>query len=151
MKFFTHLAFAFLVGLFCLDFFSVTNSILFMVVVLVSALFVDIDHPDSKVGRFFKPVGWLFTHRGFFHSLLAMGIFALIPYLIFHDKFVVIAVLVGYSSHLVLDALNHQGIAFFYPLKNRLTGFVKSGGVADYILLLTFIGLCLWKLMCVFF
>jgi inner membrane protein len=147
MKFFTHLAFSFFIGLFAIDFLSVTNSVLFMVILLACSLLPDIDHPDSKIGRFFKPIGWIFTHRGFFHSLLAGGIFALAAYFLFRNIDVVIAVIVGYSSHLVLDAVNHQGIAFFYPFKNRLTGFVKSGGIAEYFLLAAFIGLGVWKLM----
>jgi len=147
MKFFTHLAFSFLTGLFAIDFLNITNSALFMAILLLSSLLPDIDHPDSKIGRFFKPIGWIFTHRGFFHSILAGGIFASAAYLSLHNITIVTAIIIGYSSHLILDAVNHQGIAFFYPFKNRLAGFVKSGGIAEYVLLIAFIGLGAWKLV----
>ena len=147
MKFFTHLAFGFLVGLLCIDFFNIANQLQFMFFVLLASLFADIDHPDSKLGQWFKPIGWLFSHRGFFHSLLAMILFSLIAHFAFHKELITVAVLVGYASHLVIDALNHQGIAFFYPLQSlKLKGFLKVGGFAEYLLLFLFMGLGLWKL-----
>ncbi len=147
MKFFTHLAFGFLVGLYAIDFFNISQELLFMFFVLVSSIFADIDHPDSKLGRWFKPLGWLFSHRGFFHSLLAVALFAILAYLAWGNQLIIIAILVGYSSHLILDALNHQGIAFLFPLKKlKLKGFLKSGGIADYIMLGVFITLGFLKL-----
>jgi inner membrane protein len=146
MKFFTHLAFGFLVGLFAIDFFHVGNQLLFMFFVLIASILADIDHPDSKLGKNVKFIGWIFTHRGFFHSLLAMGLFAAIVHFVFHNEFLTIAVLVGYASHLVIDAINHQGIAFFFPFKMKLKGFCQSGGFVEYLLLFAFIALGLFKL-----
>ena len=114
---------------------------------MLSSIFADIDHPDSKLGRFFKPLGCLFSHRCFFHSLLAIALFSFLAYLAWGKQLIIIAILVGYSSHLILDALNHQGISFFYPLKKlKVKGFLKSGGITDFILLIAFIVLGFLKL-----
>ena len=67
MQFKTHLLFGMFLGLLVLPILNPNNSILFVMLVLIGSALPDIDHPNSKVGKWFKPIGWLFEHRGFFH------------------------------------------------------------------------------------
>src|SRR5690606_5860825 len=64
-------------------------------------------------------------HRMFSHSLLGMAIFGLLLHylLIWVNTFVLVdmhivwwAVMIGFGSHLIADALTKQGIPLFFPL-----------------------------------
>jgi len=147
MKFFTHLAFGFFVGLLYLHFFPQQNQLLFMFFVLLATSMPDIDHPDSKIGRWFKPLGWLFSHRGFFHSLLAIILFAGLAHIFLKNIVITMAVIVGYSAHLLIDSLNHQGIHFLYPFKKlKIKGFMAVGGIAEFLILIALIVLGFFQL-----
>jgi len=69
----THLFFSLLIGLLTYHFFNL-NPVAFILIVLISGIFPDIDHPKSKIGRKLKilsyPINFIFGHRGLFHSLL---------------------------------------------------------------------------------
>lgn len=99
----------------------------------VAALLPDIDHPQAFMGRRLI-VGRLFHHRGFTHSLLALALVALaclhyLPYPIAS------MIAVGYASHLVLDALNPQGIPLLYPVKLRMhVASFRTNGALDKLL-----------------
>lgn len=99
----------------------------FIIVAIFASMMPDIDNPSSKLGRNIKIVGYVFDHRGFFHSLPALILFTLIV-----SRFVGIittfAFFIGYLSHLLLDTLNKQGIYWLYPLKYKLKGVVKTNG-----------------------
>lgn len=99
-----------------------------------AALWPDVDGSESTFENItilgFKPFEFpafitdkLFKHRGFLHSLLAVLLLAFILLGFFPKlpKEIVIATLLGYTSHLVTDALTPQGIAWFYPLEWRST------------------------------
>lgn len=135
MKFKTHLSFS----IFCLvSFIAFTDysvDIFVISIFFFCSILPDIDTSKSFLGRFVKPIGWFSRHRGFFHSIFpAIGI-SVLAY--FYSKEVAIAAFLGYMSHLFLDALNHQGIAFFYPImKFRIRGIFKSGSLADYFIMI---------------
>ena len=106
---------------------------------LASALLPDLDHPKSLLGRRLPwisgPLSRLFGHRGFTHSLLAVGagVWGLAqfqgPGLI--SVAVKDALIIGYLSHLLGDWLTPAGIPLFWPLRRRfrLPGLpLKSGG-----------------------
>ncbi len=106
---------------------------------LVSALLPDLDHPRSLLGRQLPwisgPLSRLFGHRGFTHSLLAvgMGVWGLAqveaPWLL--SGAVKDALIVGYLSHLLGDWLTPMGIPLLWPWRRRfrLPGLpLKSGG-----------------------
>jgi len=138
MMFYTHLVFSLLVGVVALDYFSV-NIIFFFASLLFFTAFVDIDEPNSKIGRKLGVISWLmkfiFGHRTFFHSLLLIVpgylLLSLLPY-----PELSLGFLLGTSSHLVLDALTKEGVMPFYPLRFKIRGFVRTGGWIEKILFL---------------
>lgn len=106
---------------------------------LASALLPDLNHPRSLLGRQLPwisgPLSRLFGHRGFTHSLLAvgMGVWGLAqveaPWLL--SGAVKDALIVGYLSHLLGDWLTPMGIPLLWPWRRRfrLPGLpLKSGG-----------------------
>jgi len=138
----THMAFAFLVGLFSIQYLSPRNDIMFMVLVLFGAALVDIDHPNSKVGRRVKVVAYLFEHRGFFHSLFALPAVASAVYLLTNDLLLTLPILIGYLSHIIVDALTVEGIMPFHPLlRFRIRGIFRTGHSAEFLLFLGLIAL----------
>lgn len=151
MMFRTHIAFGFLVGLFLIQMWSPNNQILFIAMVLMGSALPDIDHPESKVGKRVKIIGLLFEHRGFFHSIFA----ALILYLVLlsFSSFAVYSVyitglVVGYLSHILIDAITREGIMPFHPLSRfRLNGPIHTGKIAEYIILVLLVVFDVWKLI----
>ncbi len=94
-----------------------------------AALFPDLDNSESTLEnirvfglKIFEPPAYiidkLFKHRGFLHSLIAVALLGFIFLGFFPDlpKEVVIAVLLGYLSHLVTDGITPAGIPWFWPL-----------------------------------
>ncbi len=147
MLFKTHITFGFLIALLGIEYFSPENQLLFAFVVILGAAFPDIDHPNSKLGRKFRPISYLFEHRGFFHSFFAIALFSFMVYGISGSLLYSIAFLLGYSSHILADALSTQGIMPFHPLlKFRLKGVFNTGAIYEYILLVVLVGLSAWKL-----
>lgn len=142
MMFQTHLAFSLFIGLFLMERFS--NKYLFLGLLLFGSLLPDLDTPYSKLGRKIKPISglikFLFGHRKLFHSLLiAVLIFVIFNYIL--DMYLVGAALFsGFVLHLVMDGLTREGINFLYPFaKFRVSGFVKTRGFFDWLLLFVFI------------
>src|SRR5215212_8267551 len=125
---------------------------------VVAAWIPDVDNPRSRLGNglsptkspilnaFTRPLSWAlrivsFTlyrtvgHRTLTHSLLGVALFVvlvspvapLLPGLF-------VALVTGYVSHLVADALNKKGVPLLWPGGRPfrlLPGGVRSGGVAD--------------------
>lgn len=98
----------------------------------------DIDLPTSHIGRRTRPVSTfinkVFGHRGFTHTLLALilltymlfltiGMFSS-PFKEFYVAFV-LGLLIGYASHLLLDALTISGIPLLYPFTRRTFRLAK--------------------------
>lgn len=100
---------------------------------IFGALMPDIDTAESYVGRWARPFSWFVRHRGLFHSLPVAGLFSIA--ISFFNISYGLAFFLGYASHLMLDGLNHKGVALFYPFfRARLSGPLKSGGLADRII-----------------
>ncbi len=99
------------------------------------ALLPDIDQSNSTLGKF-NPLAKVLKHRGFCHSLL----FALLVSSAFQFLFgrhIALCVLIGMTSHLVLDLFNYSGEELLWPVKINITCpfiHVKSGGIFDYII-----------------
>jgi inner membrane protein len=103
--------------------------------VLFGTVFVDIDSWNSKVGKKFWFLSWIFVHRSMLHSLVA-GLFLSLMVGIF-SLWGCFGFFVGYVSHLFLDCLTVQGVRLFWPLGFRVKGFIKSGSwVEDIIFVL---------------
>ncbi len=139
MMYKTHLAFSFLLVMFTIPLFNPSNQILFLGIALISSMLPDIDHPESKLGRYFKPLSFLFEHRGFFHSVFPLMIFGFVL-LTYTRRIYVIAFVVGYTSHLIGDLITRQGIMPFHPIsKIRIRGFLRTGTFLEFLIFLIFI------------
>jgi len=147
MKGHTHLLFAILFGLLYFDHFvaevSIWLKIGFSAMLVIGALMPDIDQKESSAShkapwlsgiiRFFS------KHRGIMHSiwipliLLLIAKFVVVRFLNLPDL-ILMGFLIGYGSHLLSDMLTVQGITPFSPLKFKINGFVKTGGIAEAVI-----------------
>jgi len=140
MMYYTHLAFGLLIALLSLDFFNIKYAILFILIAMLFSVFPDIDESKSKIGKknkiISRIIGFVFGHRGFFHSVYM----PLILFFVFYNKIsneIGIAVLSGYFSHLIADSLTKSGIRPLYPLINiRINGFFKTNSFFEKIFFL---------------
>lgn len=63
----------------------------------------------------------LFGHRGTLHSLLALGVLALLSLpLLGIEPLLWLGLLLGYASHLVGDACTRHGVPLFFPRRTRV-------------------------------
>jgi len=144
----THVVFAFLLGLLGISYLNPRNQILFITLVILGSLLPDIDHPDSKVGRKVKIIAFLFEHRGFFHSIILLAIVNAIFWWYSNITIYLIAFNIGYVSHILLDAFNHQGIMPFHPFsKKKIKGVLKSDGLVEQILFILILCATIYKLV----
>jgi len=137
MMYYTHLAFGFLVSLIALNFFNIENTILFILIVIFFSIFPDIDETRSKIGRKYnltsKIINFFFGHRGFFHTIYIPLILFFIFSFINYD--VSVAILIGYFSHLFLDAITKAGIKPLYPIYNkRINGPFRTNSFTEKII-----------------
>lgn len=100
----------------------------------IAALAPDIDHPKSTLGRRVMLGALIFHHRGFLHSPLALALLGLACWH-FLSALLGLVIVVGYGSHLLLDALNPQGIPLLYPSGRRFRfANWRTGGMVDQVL-----------------
>ncbi len=141
MMFLTHLLFGILSGYFASGFLGFGNILLFVAVAAVASLLPDIDHVSSWLGRKLSPfsavINFLFHHRGFMHSIW-------VPLLLYFimgriSSLIAAALLVGYVSHILLDAATTKGIRPFHPLPIKLKGVIRTNGFIEKIILLLLI------------
>jgi len=122
----THIALAIANILYFLPYMN--NEVIFSVTVLISSLLPDIDSAFSTLGekKIFRPVQWVFGHRGFIHSFtfcIAVSLLLAFFYPVFAFPF-----FIGYGFHLLLDSFSVQGIRPFWPIKKESKGFIRTGG-----------------------
>jgi inner membrane protein len=111
------------------------NVLLYALFLTFSTLLVDIDSKKSKAGRLivFRPIQWIFSHRGVFHSLFTC--FLLSSLLFVFNLSAGFGFLSGYLVHLILDCFSLSGVALFFPFsKKKLRGFVRTGGIIEQVL-----------------
>jgi len=140
----THLAFGLLVGLFSLRYLNVPHAGIFLGLVCLSTLIADIDNSNSKVGKRVKTISATIEktigHRTFFHSLFPLMIITALFFFILKWNVAGMAILLGYGSHIFIDAFTHMGIGPLYPLhKKRVKGFIKTGSLSEHIFFFTII------------
>ena len=149
MMYYTHAAFGLLLSLVYIDFFSVESQVIFVFLALFFSLFPDIDESKSKIGRenkiLSKTINFFFGHRGIFHTIWIPVLLFLIL-LLFNVKVIIgIAILIGYISHLFLDAITKQGIKPFYPIYNkRISGFIRTNSIIEKGFFIIIIALALY-------
>lgn len=132
----THLLFAFVCFLIYKSYYDITYPVLFVSIVLFMALFVDIDEPDSKIGKFFWPlahsVKWVLGHRGLFHSLIPPLLLFLVCKFVGWNE-VAVAIFIGYTSHLIADMITPHGVYLLYPIPWRIRGPIRVGSLGEYL------------------
>lgn len=118
------------------------------------ALLPDIEKKGSSISSRHKFISFLtriiFTHRGFTHSLLALILVGLVifPLGLLIPKGIGLSYatgfVLGYLSHLVLDALNSTGVPFFYPLNKKFSiARIKTDSFTEAIFRLVIVSLIL--------
>ena len=129
MLFRTHIVFSIFVYL-VLSYF-VEMPLWVLVFVLLATVFVDIDAWNSRVGNrwYLRPMQFFLKHRGVLHSLVFGVLLSLILGSV--SLWAGFGFFVGYVSHLFLDCWTKSGVALFWPIKYRVKGFVRSGGVVE--------------------
>ena len=132
-------------------------------VAAVAAWVPDVDNPRSRLGNGLSrtkspilnavvcPASWAlravsFTlfrtvgHRTLTHSLLGIALFVvLISPIAPLSAALFLALVAGYASHLVADALNAKGVPLLWPAARRmrlLPRGVRSGGIAEVVVAL---------------
>ncbi len=135
MRYYTHLAFSFLVGIFLIKYLSIYNQIMFIVLFMGFSLLPDIDKVQSKVSSKIKVVSFIIRfflgHRGLMHSIWIPILFYLLVFMFSFE--VAIAISFGYLSHLILDGLTPAGVKLLWPLKKKLKGFIRTGSLTEYL------------------
>lgn len=84
----------------------------------VAALLPDIDHPRAMLGKY-NPMSFLFKHRGFTHSYVAMLLLVLGAWLYTKNPGIALTIGIGYVSHIWLDYLTPAGVPLWWPSRNR--------------------------------
>jgi inner membrane protein len=132
-------------------------------VAVAAAWLPDVDNPRSTLGNglsrlenpalnlITRPVSWAlrvtsFTlvrivgHRTLTHSLLGIALFALPVWLLLGGFLnLSLALVAGYASHVLADALNTRGVPLLWPLGRPfrlLPGGIRSGGAAEFVVAL---------------
>jgi inner membrane protein len=128
---------------------------------VIAAWLPDVDNPRSRLGNglspmkspalntLTRPVSWAlktlsFTlhrtigHRTMTHSLLGVALFVvLISPVISLSLDLFVALVIGYVSHLIADALNKRGVLLLWPLRRSFRllpgGGIRSGGIAEFV------------------
>jgi len=135
----THLAASLLALLLLAPFYE--NKVL-LILFIIGTIMPDIDTPTSFIGKRFRLFGWLFLHRGIFHSVWMLIILSVI--IGTASQLAGLAFALGYGLHLLLDALNHAGIRPFHPLsKHKIKGIFKTNGIFEKVLFISCLVACL--------
>jgi len=137
MFFRTHLAIALF---FVLLFFEhIANPFIFLPVVFLATILPDIDTRFSRIGhkKIFRIFNFFVRHRGIMHSFTFLALVSGLIFLFFKEALFPFAS--AYSLHLLLDALTIQGITPLYPLKFRIKGRIKTGGIIENAMFLSFL------------
>lgn len=142
MLFKTHVVFGLLFSLIVAKFLEISNDLLlFILISCVAAVFPDIDNSDATQEKRHKLLTKIFQHRGFMHTIFPPMIISGIIWYIGYP-IIAIAILTGYFSHLLIDAFTKMGINFLHPFSTfRIAGFIKTGGILEFILFLILVGL----------
>ena len=116
----------------------VQHKLLFIPIVIISSLLPDVDSAFSSIGRkkIFLPLQVFTTHRGALHSYTVCIILSL--FFAFYLPIFALPFFLGYSFHLFADSFTINGIRPFWPLKYSTSGRVRTGGIADRTIFMTF-------------
>ena len=141
---------------------------------VVAAWLPDVDNPRSKLGNglsrmknptlnlLSRPLSWALRttsfvlvrtvgHRTMTHSLVGVLLFSLTVWLLLRGfPNLVLALVAGYASHILADALNTRGVPLFWPVGKPirlLPGGVRSGGAVEVAVALVALAFTLYALL----
>ena len=141
---------------------------------VAAAWLPDVDNPRSTLGNGLsrlknpvlnlvtRPVSWALRttsfvlvrsvgHRTMTHSLVGVLLFSLLVWLFLRGfPNLVLALVAGYASHVLADALNTRGVPLFWPGGKPfrlLPGGVRSGGAAEVAVALVALAFTLYVLL----
>ncbi len=156
MRGLTHASVAFAIAATVYKFGNFSNLAALVIASVLASLVPDLDHPKSLLAEIVpvaKLTRWVCkilypgqrTSRVAFHSLVAMLAFIalcldIVAYVALSFGFnvvteVVAGLIIGYGSHLVLDALTVSGVAPLTPFSDvRFRWFIRTGGLFDKVL-----------------
>lgn len=106
----------------------IDKPVIYVIPLLIFAtLLPDIDHKNSKIGKF-SSLHEVLDHRGITHTLAALVVLSL-PVLLLGGTEYFLVFWIGYSLHLIGDCFNIVGVKLLYPFSNRRVslGLVKVG------------------------
>lgn len=84
-------------------------------------------------------------HRKLCHNIWFLMIVLFVAYNLGLDRTAAIIISIGFFSHLISDALTHNGVAPLWPLKKpRFNGPIKTGGLGEYLIVLVLLLLIYW-------
>lgn len=120
-----------------------------------AALAPDIDHPQGKFRRKLGIVGritlfWL-SHRGITHTLPALAVVTLAA-CHFVPGALALALVVGYSSHLLADLVTVQGLPILWPLSGRSFHLLpypfrlRTGSRTEWMFAIVMAGVEMWMI-----
>ncbi|MGL4337473.1 MAG: metal-dependent hydrolase [Turicibacter sp.] len=132
---------------------------LFCTAAVVGSLLPDIDMRSSHISKLLPFISRLMTkrfkHRTATHSLLSIFLFILIASLspllnVGNEMFIIIilGLMIGHTSHIMLDLFTHQGVSLFYPYKKKfkLANFKTGAGGEKVISALILMSTCFYFL-----
>jgi len=118
---------------------KVEHQVIFVIVALVATFLPDIDTAYSKLGKnkIFRPLQFFVKHRGIVHSFLLLILIALFFSMFFPT--LALGFFLGYGLHLLTDSFTVTGIQPFYPLKEKISGRIKTGKRSEIMVFVFFI------------
>jgi membrane-bound metal-dependent hydrolase YbcI (DUF457 family) len=133
----THLAITLFFALILLSY--VQNPIIFLAISLIATAIPDIDSRFSKIGHYkiFRIFNFFTKHRGIIHSFTFLFVIFIFGFLFFKE--LIFPFLLGYGLHLIADSFTLNGIRPFYPLKFRLKGIIRTGGLIEIFIFIIFV------------
>lgn len=144
MMFRTHVIFALFFFILFLKIFSFNFSpnvsvIIFTIVLCFGSILPDVDSPGSFVNRKYlfgigKGIAAFSEHRGFFHSIFGILLFAVIAfvavYFIKTSFIYAIASPIGYFLHLAADSFTVSGINWLWK-SGHIKGPIRTGSIFE--------------------
>ena len=132
----THIIITIVLFIMFKEYIPIEGSLIVALLLLAfGSLLPDIDHPKSKLGRYF-PLGRFMKHRAWYtHSII--GAFLLpLPFLLIGKSYYIIVAL-GCLSHVMADTLTPGGTKILFPLvdKRLSLNIAKTGGVGENIII----------------
>ena len=90
---------------------------------VMASLVPDIDRESSSIGRKLpktsKIISDMFGHRTVTHSILFVILTYYLMYYLGICECISKGIVIGLTSHILLDLLNFQGVCLLYPLRTR--------------------------------